>query len=724
MAHKNSFPQTQRSLFATLNPLVSSRTAVVILISILEFSTVAQAQSPTCSPSSHPVALVMSGGTSLGSYQAGAIHRILQAIQQHKEKYQLKMLAGASAGGINGLLAFQDHCSLGEKTNPTPWLFRFWQGINAKELFHPQGHPNSLLNRQATEKISESFFQDWENSAHVCDLILSTPLTLKEPRILPFAGTQKSRSQFLTFSLRAKPSASRSEHVLQNYGNPGAEFQSSLLDFSQEKQVRVLNRLAQATSSIPVIFPPVEVPFCQPNLDNALLFQKQTPPFQCPPELVRNDAFIDGALLDQTPMAASLKLLRNGLQFNCENRSWEWSERPQNHIAAHIPRQLLIINLDVHNLEPTNSLPPSETRLTQDIPSLLSNLLQSARDRELLRELEEDPQSQHQILSLRSFLPRWSDEWNGFFGFLDKDLRAFDYWVGYVDMDETLKRDYPDLNPPSKAENPPLPALVHCLREFIHDKPSSLQTCEKITATEKKLLSAILSSPPLPQQSSFLPRMQSLVQQKFEFDELELSAAQTDRAPTRVRSWLSESARSLSDAFPGDSSTTLDTVTSFLFGLNESIPREDQFHFAAGSSSEIGYSRLFWSDYASASYWRWPLVVSLYAPRLLATSSEETAGINLLSGIEIQKPLSTSVDLLFSLRGGYQWTHTRLDKASAAQACQSGQLDHCEGYVLNPMVNVIFLSTLRMEIGALINWDRSDRKNVNSAALFLGGLQF
>ena len=76
-----------------------------IIISILLFSFFALAKTPTIN-----MAMVISGGVSLGAYEAGynwALIKMLRTLSLHSTKIrpQLKSLAGASAGSINALLS-------------------------------------------------------------------------------------------------------------------------------------------------------------------------------------------------------------------------------------------------------------------------------------------------------------------------------------------------------------------------------------------------------------------------------------------------------------------------------------------------------------------------------------------------------------------------------------------------------------------------------------------
>lgn len=710
--------------------------ALIFLAAFL-MSGLAQAQAQLqsdkniCRIQRRPVAIVASGGTSLGAYQAGAYARLLQSLKSEASRYELKLISGASAGGVNSLLAFQDFCSSERASasgTESQWLYDFWNAPITQKLFRPQQDKaqTSLLNPEAFGEIQKQFFASLQQSRHHCDLILSIPLTLRQPMKLNLSGTQKSYSQFLNFTLRAKPGQPAN---FENYVNPFEAQSTALLDLSQP--MTTLENLAMATAAIPYIFPVRPMSFCSLSKDDPRNMHLR-PPFACPVDQVIQGEFMDGALLETTPMAAALRTLKRGLVANCSDQKAEWLAIPsrdsQAQTLSRTPRmigQTLIVNLDVSNREPSAN--STSASVTGGVLNLVSDLLRSARDRELLNVLEEENDVRGQILSLGSHFPRFSEEWNGFFGFFDRELRAFDYWIGYVDMDESLRKDFPDLAGAKRSAPSP---LGRCLQKLVSD-PSF--ECPELSSQEQILLQTLKkelrrtnsnsAQAPSVERSRFYNRMQALSDQQFEFKELGLSPSATSRAPTLVRGWIQQSSRAMSSAYPEDSGTTLDAVSGFLFGLTDPVATEHIRHITWGSSFEMGYSRLLSIDYNDRQFWRWPVALELYSPRGLTTSSSTAAAASFLTGIELQKPVSSSLDYIAAVRIGYQFSN-RNGETLAELQCRDGILESCNGITLSPMVAAVFFGTLRLQTGLKITWDSKDASNVNSAAMFSGGLQF
>lgn len=675
-----------------------------------------------CRPQKRPVAIISSGGSSLGAYQAGAMFRILQSLQMESSRYELKLLAGASAGGVNSLLAFQDACA---ERSPN-WLYQFWTQPIAKELFSPAPRPelqSSLLNSKAFDEIQGRFFADWKRSTHSCDIVLSIPLTLRDPLKLNYSGQQQSNAQFLNFSLRAQPG---SPARLSNYANPFENTTHFLLNLNPQNPEDSLAGIARATTSIPYIFPSEPLSFC-PLLSQDPRLKEMHPPYQCPPQDQRVGEFIDGALLDATPLAQAVRSLKRGLQTNCQTSQSQWLDVPTLKNSTSLDPNILLINLDVRNRIRVES--PQKESFSSGVFSLLGDLLQSARDRELTQVIDSEVNIRSQILSLQSHFPRWSEEWNGFFGFFDQDFRAFDFWVGYVDMEESLRKDFPDLLGSAEiwAKTPTSP-LAQCLRLAVR-APSHFElgrNCPHLSLPEQQLLGILQvenRSPPKTEDenlSLFYRRLEKLSEVQFEFNELELSPSQTAQAPTLVRGWLGKSTRHFSQKFPHDSGTTLDAISGYLFGLTDPIPENKFFYMVWGNTFEVGGSQLISVDYRANRFWRWPLAVEVYAPRALSTSVEKAASFSLLTGLELQKPWSSGVEYLFSLRGGYQWT----SGSPNPTMCLAGNPEYCRGPTFSPMIAAVFFQTLRLQTGVKFTWDPANSGNADVVGLFSGGLQF
>ena len=56
------------------------------------------------------LAVTISGGVSLGSYEAGYLYLSTQTVRHTRGRYTLRLLTGASAGGVNALVTAINSC--------------------------------------------------------------------------------------------------------------------------------------------------------------------------------------------------------------------------------------------------------------------------------------------------------------------------------------------------------------------------------------------------------------------------------------------------------------------------------------------------------------------------------------------------------------------------------------------------------------------------------------
>lgn len=664
------------------------------------------ARAESCRPGPRPVAIVLSGGTSLGAYQAGALARALEFFARDPQSHRVQMFAGASAGGINSVLGFHDHCATSVNS---AWLKKFWTGPVADTLFSPPTTANSLLNREAFRDLETQFREEFASSTHRCDAVVSMAVTLTNPQRLSKNDATGSQAQFLNFNLRMTPG---SPARFENFVNPFDTATSHLLEIPAADATPLLTDLARATSSIPVIFPAQKLRYCTLRRDDTRLI-RESPPFACPKDSLREGSFIDGALLDTTPLAQAVRLLKRGLVRDCNGEGAKWLSAPRNERQSDLLPELLILNLDVRNREAQEK--PSGS-LASGVGQLLGDLLKSARDREIINVLESNPNLGRQILNLDSHFPRWSDEWNGFFGFFDADLRAFDFAVGYVDMELSLKAA------PAQARDQS--ALVSCLRRYA-ERP--VADCAGLSARESVLFRALVredvegnTRPSAP--SRFFRRMDQLTTEGFAFRELDLSSSETALAPVRVRSRVDRAARRLSEHYPDDSSTILGAVSGYLFGTGDPFPVERVYHFNWGTTFEVGVSELVRLDYQNAHFWRWPWIAEVYSPAALGTAPGDLTGdaaFTLYSGLEWEKFWGSGIESLISLRLGYQVSSA----ADGERRCERGRIEYCEGPSFQPAIAAVFFGNLRLQAGAKMTYDPRVRE-LAAIGIFQGGLQF
>ncbi|HYV65535.1 MAG TPA: patatin-like phospholipase family protein, partial [Myxococcales bacterium] len=68
-----------------------------------------------------PASLTISGGVSLGSYEAGLVYYVVEAMRLNPAAATPRIVTGASAGSVNGLMTILQSCG-GAVSDPTASL--------------------------------------------------------------------------------------------------------------------------------------------------------------------------------------------------------------------------------------------------------------------------------------------------------------------------------------------------------------------------------------------------------------------------------------------------------------------------------------------------------------------------------------------------------------------------------------------------------------------------
>ena len=95
----------------------------------------------------------VSGGASLGAYEAGYLYYVTAIRGGLDRRMPLKLMAGASAGSINALLTIVTVYGMEQHRQPEESLFwRVWIPLSVQRLFRPhESTAVSLLTREPLE---------------------------------------------------------------------------------------------------------------------------------------------------------------------------------------------------------------------------------------------------------------------------------------------------------------------------------------------------------------------------------------------------------------------------------------------------------------------------------------------------------------------------------------------------------------------------------------------
>ena len=349
-----------------------------------------------------------SGGASLGAYQAGMAAGLLvqlRELRDHADQpaYPLTTLAGTSAGGINSLLFAIDWCTrspfiLSKSSLYQTWLrLGFHSLLERREYSKNQPNGSGLLSRTNLEELVLADLGRAINAAP-SESCRKSPLTLLAA---PLTGTRGRRFDVGGLDVTSYRTISvygidwyRKERVVNpgnllpthTYGN------ADVLYPSADSDSRWPLAIAQATSAVPVVFPPVPI----------------------------NDRwFWDGGVFDNHPIALGLGLELDRL------------DRP-----AGLPLAIAFLHPGrVRTLGPSEEPEPDELSGVMAIKRLFNDVGGSARTISLLESMGA-LEGQLDFTVPMSFgtnsrsVPVYGDSFASFGAFLARPLRIHDFYVG------------------------------------------------------------------------------------------------------------------------------------------------------------------------------------------------------------------------------------------------------------------------------------------------------
>ncbi|MCU0655635.1 MAG: patatin-like phospholipase family protein [Polyangiaceae bacterium] len=421
------------------------------------------------------VGLTVSGGVSLGAYEAGYLYYLTEVakIPQNRPAIDVKLVTGASAGNINALFTILALCS---KPQPNPQRSVFWDTwirIGARELFRPaspddppeRGH--GAFSRSALLGIAGNLEQVFRGGIDAsCDKVLAVSTTrLKSAEVTLRDGFKVPRQEE-KFVVRIQGRGPGRAPRVTNFVDTTSALPQPMLPFpvdqdstdGQLKTFALLRDLLLASAAFPVAFPPQPLPHCLtpgtlrvstasgavapgampsssapagPAVDPSVLTECGSLP-------VSTEDFIDGGVFDNTP----LRLAENLSSRLDPSGNWRPVGAPPVPGAPRMPGGFLFIDPDTaaYPLPPESAVAPNLPLIPQ-VSSFLSGFIATARSKELYTLIQERPDIDV-ALSRRHF-PTASGHLANFFGFFEESFRRFDFYLGMYDAHRMALHSFP-----------------------------------------------------------------------------------------------------------------------------------------------------------------------------------------------------------------------------------------------------------------------------------------
>jgi predicted acylesterase/phospholipase RssA len=360
------------------------------------------------------VAMVISGGASLGVYEAGYMYALGEALK--RQGLPLRVATGASAGSGNALFAALSGCTPVNDFPTRDLGYRFWLAQQYDRLFQPDSStpisvfiatPGLVDLRQLLTEVWQSRLPEW------CDVSLGISVTRLTPLDVPLQGQLTVPRQLLYFTVRIHGRGDSLPPVIHNTVISSSAAPQLLLpltadpdaDASQDRDRLV--EVVAASGAFPFAFPPVTLAYCIYPAVNADACH----------EADHHDRFIDGGVFDNVPLGLAGALNRSN---------------------APAPDQTRFIYLDP-DLRAYPVADPAAAAPRLSVFShgtvLAHGFVNQARKTELFALLEERsvPLDPGRLFIASSRFPQASGFLGNFFGLFEREFRRFDYYLGLYD---------------------------------------------------------------------------------------------------------------------------------------------------------------------------------------------------------------------------------------------------------------------------------------------------
>lgn len=406
-------------------------------------------------------ALVTSGAVSLGTYQAGFLYYSLELRKGPKahRRTSLKLVTGASAGSANALISALESCRSTPRAPHESLGWQVWIPVGFEDLWSENlSQPKALLSSTAMQSAFSKVIPVLKAGLpKSCDFVAGFTTTRVTPlKVEVTSGLQVPRQEE-KFVVRIQGRGLGKPAKVTNYVDPYQEAPQPLLPLRGAedlegalKDYQTLSQVLFASASFPLAFAPVNIPHCLSKplspKDDARSFRSEcTSP-------IRNDPFIDGGVFDNNPLNLAFEIVSAGLRTSPSQEAvWRDLQKP-----AHLDSRPKFRNVSYGYLDPWNRAypepKPTEDSEAQDSISYVLNLAQSfistARSRELYTLAEHRDLLDNRVLLSRNHLPQAGDLFYAFFGFFERDLRIFDFYLGMYDAFEFNRASQPHLPNP------------------------------------------------------------------------------------------------------------------------------------------------------------------------------------------------------------------------------------------------------------------------------------
>ena len=425
------------------------------------------------------LSLVLGGGVSLGAYGAGHLYQMFKFLNG-QPNIKLRVVTGASAGAINGLISILDSCQELEQDPAKSINWLTWVPLGIRELgrikavtplsiFDPKGASKS------TELIKSRFSLGLKES---CDVVFGIAVTRKDPQQIEVkSGVSFYRHQEF-FAIRIKGLGKGVYPKIENFPLDLKDQHQLLLSFTNkfEHDYKELESVVTASSQFPLAFPPYELKFCDYSLDSKTACSQQNS---------QKAEFIDGGIFNNIPLDLAQSILKK-----LPNRN-------------NSKKVLGVVTLDgLTYPAPTIKPDQNKSALPKIVDYTLSQIgafVGTSRSATLQSFYLQRFDNKNIFLTNLKVLPGASRYYYAFSGFMDKDFRVYDFVLGQFEVDLFLKENHlTNANLSNYGTKNISEHLLSCFNEFFDKKGELPLICKSLVNENENLLKLLIVNSEIP----------------------------------------------------------------------------------------------------------------------------------------------------------------------------------------------------------------------------------
>ncbi len=708
-----------------------------------------------------PASITISGGVSLGSYEAGLVYYAVETMRLNPSAATPRIVTGASAGSVNGFMTILQACGAAV---PDPTASLFWNawiplGLSKLHVKGGQQEPTSAFSRAAFDEPLSMIVRSWSAGLPTsCDAVFGLSVTRLIPRMVTTEGDRLSLPRVEEhFTVRVQGRGPGKPPRLTNYVDPRWQGEQALLP---EKDGEVIfSGLVDAlfaSTAFPGAFPPQPVRHCIVSGGGARA--------KCSDDQARADLFVDGGVFDNTPVRLATRVAAAGRRVDGEGNA-RWLDSPDLSVR-NLPPSLVVayVSTEARTFPETTDEPqPDEIHTLLGVTAqVAASFVATARAKNLLYVHDDSPGVFEQLLIPERHLPAASSPLFAFFGFVEAELRRFDFALGMYDGRRLAEERIGQRLKRSGAGEPKFPEdtagarkaqagwqRYRCLRAVMEGAPDAQQACAGDELRDFRIVfqtsietlwdacarlkdgtdsydrdplckRARLGEPvmpvpfvePLPK-DAFRRRdkendaayaMRLLAAHRFRFEDLGLDSDEAEKAPAALRARFLDIGDSVSRTQPSGEGLIVGTMVKMAADQVAYVPPAFTAWAMYGRDPELGISKAFQTSGVLVSPLRVHAALQLVGVNQIFSSEGGNFAFGLLAGAEYLPSAwaNTRLQPSLLLRGG--WLFAVNDEGGFGDCTDpaSDVIGSCSRPAIQGGVSATLLERVRLQVTG--NW--------------------